>query len=238
MMNLAEAVDRGGFAIIPDVVSESDVDALLLALERADQAASARRRGSVYAVRNLLHVVPEVRALAGSPAIRALVERVLGPSAFPVRGILFDKNPDANWKVAWHQDLSIAVQGQRKVDGFGPWSEKAGVTHVQPPATVLERMITVRLHLDDCTADNGPVRVIPGSHSQGRLGSDDIQNWRDTTPEVVCLAFRGSALLMRPLLLHASSPAQRPAHRRVIHIEYASEDLPDELEWYDRAAAP
>jgi len=154
--------EEDGFALVPGAVSPSTVHALRSALGSAD-GDGVRRRENVYAIRNLLEAVPAVRELARSPGVRALVEPVLGAGAFAVRGILFDKTPDANWKVAWHQDLTIAVRGRREVEGFGPWSEKAGVVHVQPPAAVLERMVTVRLSLDPCGPENGPVCVIPGS---------------------------------------------------------------------------
>jgi hypothetical protein len=126
-------LEKDGYAIVPGAIGRAEVERLLAALDAAGGSEGARRRESVYAIRNLLDAVPEVRALAESPAVRALVEPVLGASAFPVRGILFDKTPDANWKVAWHQDLAIAVRERRDTPGFGPWSEKAGVTHVQPP---------------------------------------------------------------------------------------------------------
>ena len=96
----------------------------------------------------------------------------------PVRAILFDKTPSANWKVVWHQDLTIAVRERGVVSGFGPWSEKEGVVHVQPPIELLERMLAVRVHLDDCGADNGPVRVLPASHRVGRLSGEAIDEWR------------------------------------------------------------
>jgi len=230
---LAE-LDECGYALVPDVLGGDDVQRLLAALEEADEAEGVRRRESVYAIRNLLEAVPAVAGLARSPAVRALVEPVLGPGAFAVRGILFDKTPDANWKVAWHQDLTIAVRERVDVPGFGPWSEKAGVVHVQPPAAVLERMVTVRLHLDPCGPENGPVQVIAGSHRAGRLSADEIQRWRaERAPEAACIGI-GGALLMRPLLLHASSPSTLPAHRRVIHLEFAADDLPDGLEWHGR----
>jgi ectoine hydroxylase-related dioxygenase (phytanoyl-CoA dioxygenase family) len=148
-----------------------------------------------------------------------------------VRGILFDKLPEANWKVPWHQDLSIAVRGRVDVAGFGPWSVKAGVPHVQPPLPLLENMLALRLHLDDCDAANGPLRVIPRSHTGGRLSPTAIRAWRSQQAAVACLVPRGGALLMRPLLLHASSPALRPGHRRVIHLEFAAEGLPGGLQW-------
>lgn len=184
-------LDAHGFALIPDVVGEDGVGSLLAALDGADDVEGVRRRESVYAIRNLLEVVPDVAALARSAKVRALVEPVLGPDSFAVRGILFDKTPDANWKVAWHQDLTIAVRERREVEGFGPWSEKAGIVHVQPPAAVLERMVTVRLHLDPCGPENGPVQLIPGSHRAA--GS----------PRTTCSAGGRSAMRCR----RASGPA-------------------------------
>jgi ectoine hydroxylase-related dioxygenase (phytanoyl-CoA dioxygenase family) len=225
-----ERLDRDGFALIEHVLPAERVATLLHALSSAE-GEGVRRREGVYAIRNLLDV-PEVAALAGSRPIRDLVEPVLGEDAFAVRGILFDKTPDANWKVAWHQDLTIAVRARHPMDGFGPWSEKAGVTSVQPPATVLERMLTVRVHLDACGPDNGPVQVLPGSHRAGRLAPDQIDVWRaEAAPVATCLD-AGGVLLMRPLLLHASSPARSPAHRRVIHLDFAADPLPPPLEWH------
>ena len=106
-----------------------------------------------------------------------------GVRAFPVRALLFDKPPEANWKVPWHQDLSIAVRHKRDITGFGPWSNKAGVLHVQPRVNVLESMLTVRIHLDDCGKQNGALRVIPGSHTRGRLTDTEIRKAIET-PEV------------------------------------------------------
>ncbi len=207
-----------GFAVVEGVAAASEVERLL---------AAVAARGEVYAIRNLLEVVPEVRAWAESVACRGLVAPVLGPGARAVRGILFDKTPEANWKVPWHQDLTIAVQERLEVPGYGPWTVKAGVAHVQPPVAVLERMVAVRLHLDDCGADNGPVRVLRGSHRQGRMAAAPM----DAGEEVVCTVGRGGVLLMRPLLWHASSPAVSVAHRRVIHVEFAAAELAGGLRW-------
>lgn len=229
----ADSVHRDGFAIVPDVLDSAACERVLTALDAAGNGDGARRKGSVYAIRNLLDV-PEVARLARSEAVRALVEPVLGRTCFAVRGILFDKTPDANWKVTWHQDLTIAVRDRAEMDGFGPWSEKAGVVHVQPPAPVLERMLTVRLHLDHCGPQNGPVRVVPGSHAHGRLDATAVESWRERVAEVPCCTAAGGALVMRPLILHASSPATLPAHRRVVHLEFAADPLPGGLEWHAR----
>lgn len=222
--------DAAGFALLPRVFESEDVERL-----RAIAPFAGGRRGGV---RNLL-AVPGFAELALSPAMMRLVEPVLGPDAVAVRGLFFDKTPEANWKLPWHQDLMIAVD--RRVEGMAGWgaaSVKDGVPHVEPPVAVLERMLAARIHLDDCGADNGPLRVIPGSHAHGRLTPEAIERWRCEVPEVVCTAAAGDVLLMRPLLLHASSAAHAPAHRRVIHIEYASaEPLPGGIGWWAGSAA-
>jgi ectoine hydroxylase-related dioxygenase (phytanoyl-CoA dioxygenase family) len=182
-------------------------------------------------VRNLLDESKEVQDLASSEEIRALLEPLMGADFFPVRGILFDKIPDANWKVPWHQDLTIAVQERVDVEGFGPWSVKADVIHVQPPTTILEKMLTVRIHLDDCGEDNGALRVIAGSHLSGRIPEAEISSCRARGHEQICAVAAGGALLMRPLLLHASSPSRLPGHRRVVHLDFASATLPSGLRW-------
>jgi hypothetical protein len=229
---LRAALARDGYAIVPEAVDVGTVDGLLTALAASAAPVDGLRAGT----RHLLRDVPAVRALARSTALRAVAEAALGPGAFAVRGILFDKTPGANWKVIWHQDLTIAVREQRDVPAFGPWTEKSGVPHVQPPAALLAGMVAVRLHLDDCTEANGPVRVLPGSHLDGRLSPTAIDRWRATTPEIVCTVPRGGILAFHSLLLHASSPAREPAHRRVVHLEYAAAEwshLPGGLMWYD-----
>ena len=216
-----DRIGADGYAVVADVLDAAAVEALIAAL--SFDAAN---------VRNLL-AVPAVAAVAASAAVRAIVEPVLGAGARPVRGILFDKTPAANWRVPWHQDVSIAVR-RRVADaaGYGPWSVKAGVAHVQPPAAVLADMITVRLHLDDCGADNGPLPVVPGSHADGVLDAADIGRWRASVPEAVATVGRGGAVVMRPLVLHASSPAVVPGRRRVVHVEFAGGGpLPGWVEW-------
>jgi hypothetical protein len=131
-------------------------------------------------------------------------------------------------------DLTIAVEERIETDGFGPWSVKEGVVHVQPPPQILASLVTIRLHLDDCTADTGALRILPGSHLQGELGNEAISKWTDHQTPVTCEIRKGGALLMRPLLLHASAPAKNPSHRRVLHVEYAAIELPNGLKWSER----
>lgn len=192
---------------------------------------NVRTRGGVYAIRNLFDVSAQMAALAVSPKLRAIVEVHLDTSAFAVRGTLFDKIAGANWLVPWHQDLTICVEERAVVAGYGPWTRKAGVHHVQPPAKILERMLSVRLHLDDCDESNGALRVLPGTHRLGRLTAQRIAEEVRNRPAATCSARAGDVLLMKPLLVHSSSAASRAAHRRVIHIDYAYGPLDDGLRW-------
>jgi ectoine hydroxylase-related dioxygenase (phytanoyl-CoA dioxygenase family) len=219
---MSYSLAEDGFEIVPSVLTETEIEALQSALNALKICPGHR---------NIMQRVPDVAALATAPKILGLLENLLGAKPFPVRSIFFDKTPEANWLVPWHQDLSIAVKQQLDVSGYGPWSTKDGVPHVQPPVKILESMVTLRLHLNDCDESNGRLRVIPGSHRLGRLDAASIVKVRSTQKEVGCSMHAGDALLMRPLLLHASSEASAPAHRRVIHLEYATCPLPDGLEW-------
>ena len=236
-MNYVESIERDGFVVSEDIVDATTVDLLLRALTDVHgRDLHKQRAGRAFGIRNLLNVVPFTRELANGPACRSIVEPVLGSTARVVRGIYFDKHRDANWKVAWHQDLTIAVQERIEVDGYGPWSIKAGINHVQPPIGVLEHMLAVRLHLDHTDESNGAIRVLPGTHQHGRVDATQIQYWKEQRQAVTCVVQRGGAMLMRPLLLHSSSPAVEPGHRRVLHFEYSSIDLPGGLRWFEEPA--
>jgi ectoine hydroxylase-related dioxygenase (phytanoyl-CoA dioxygenase family) len=187
----------------------------------------------VYGVRNLLEICPDVRRLAAEDAVRQFVTPILGDQAFAVRAIFFNKVPDANWSLFWHQDSVIAVADRVDAEGFVGWSQKAGVWQVQPPADVLGKMVAVRVHLDDCGPENGPLRVLPGSHRSGWL-DDDLDEWKSRVNEVVCAVGCGGVVTMCPLTLHASAPSQSVSNRRVIHIEYAADSLPGNLQWNSR----
>jgi ectoine hydroxylase-related dioxygenase (phytanoyl-CoA dioxygenase family) len=226
----AGMLHNDGYVLIESILDGDTIAALIESLAISEMTRLSRGQ-SVFGGRNLLDS-PDIRALASSPALRTLVEPVVGPSAKPVRALFFHKTAEANWPVLWHQDLSLAVADHHEIEGWGPWTLKGGVPHVQPPRAILDEMLTVRIHLDDCGPHNGPLRVLPGTQKIGRLDRKRMTELRRSTPEVTCTGPSGSVLLMRPLLLHASAPAKVPTHRRVIHIEFAPADLlPPPLTW-------
>ncbi len=217
---------RDGFSVERNVVDKRTLDQIIAAVERLPTSP-----GSVN-VRGLLGRVPKTCALLECPRVRELVADVLGPTAVVVRSLLFDKVTGANWNVPWHQDQIIAVAERHDVPGFAAWSLKEGVPHVRPPAEVLARMLTLRFHLDRCDLDNGPLKVLPGSHREGFLSSDAVAAWVARREFVVCTVEPGDLVVMRPLLLHASDRAIQATHRRVVHFDLASGSLPGGLEWH------
>jgi len=223
-------VEEHGFTIVPNLLDATEVQKLIEALGAAD-VAGTRARG----VRNLAWQVRAVDDLAASRGPRGLAEAVLGPGPRLVRSILFDKVPESNWAIRWHQDKTIAVKERIEVRGYGPWSIKEDVTSVQPPARVLEDMISIRIHLDDCGPDNGALQVIRGSHRRGKLTGAKADEWITTHPSEVCAVRAGGALVMKPLLLHASPASLKPSHRRVVHLDYAVGDLDGGLQWSEMA---
>lgn len=253
MTNFIQEIEENGFATIDSYLNLDSVDLLIKAID--DLNLSPGRAG----IRNLLELSPYIQKLAQGQEICSLVEPILGDKVRVVRGIFFDKQPTANWKVPWHQDVTIAVKNRLDVAGYHPWSIKAGIHHVQPPTAILEQMLTVRIHLDRTDESNGSLKVIPGSHAHGKLNdieSDSLsakadavpngrltptrtetlrERWKQLSSGISCNLEPGGVLLMRPLLLHASSMATIPSHRRVIHLEYASHPLPSGLAWYSDA---
>lgn len=215
---------RHGYAIADLVLSDSACERITSDLPDVD----AQRGG----VRNLIEH-PNVVSMVRSPKFAAAIGI---PGLVAVKATLFDKTPQSNWRVQWHQDRMIAVKERRDVEGFGPWAVKRGVTHVEPPVRVLEEMVAVRVHLDDCGPDSGPLRVIPRSHKLGKLSDEQIAELTANALMAELALPQGALLLMRPLLLHASPPAVHAGHRRVLHIELAPRDVIAPLEWWSAVA--
>jgi len=222
-----------GFQIVPSLISDSECNLLAAELSALFESQQTSAKNKIGGVRNLLRNSLRVNETATSANLVSCLEGLLGRKVFPVRAIFFDKTAESNWHVPWHQDLTITVVEQIETPGFVAWSVKDGILHVQPPREILEGMITVRLHLDDCHADDGALKIITGSHLNGKLDTSQITEWTSKQKSVACEVSKGDALLIRPLLLHSSSPAKNPSHRRILHIEYAAQELPNGLKWFD-----
>ncbi|WP_367873549.1 phytanoyl-CoA dioxygenase family protein [Luteolibacter sp. Populi] len=177
--------------------------------------------------------LPAVLAAARQLKSELIGTNILPSSSVAIQAIAFDKTPGKNWKVAWHQDLMFPFARPVEAPGFELATKKDGVDFARPPVAVLQDLLAIRLHLDPCDEPNGPLRVSPGSHLRGVIPSAGCAALAKEFGEINCLAREGEALLMKPLLLHASSPAISPGHRRVIHYVFHTGDLMDE-EWHRR----
>lgn len=218
MTNLS---DRG-YSVLQAVLSAQDVAETLRQLSSTPISGAGSRHFLAH---------PWCRELAGQLRSHPVLSALLPPRGVAVQCTYLDKGPDRNWLVAPHQDLAIPVLEQVAHPALGAWSEKEGQHFVQAPEALLEQLLAVRLHLDDCGSGNGPLRVVPGSHRHGRLSAPMTQALRAATPEVPCLLAAGDVLVMRPLLLHASSRALAPGHRRVLHFLFGPESPGYGLEW-------
>jgi hypothetical protein len=200
-----------GYEILENVVAPADCDRL------AAEIASRSRAGSRHLMSH-----PAVRELASSRPLLDLARERVGPTAVPYRATLFNKSGVRNWLVVWHQDTTLPLASRTDSTEWGPWSVKDGVTYAHAPTWALANIVALRIHLDESTTENGPLRVIPGSHREGVLTDDAVFRISREREAVDCIVGRGGVLRMRPLLIHASSKAIRPESRRVLHLEFAA----------------
>lgn len=210
-----EAIEEHGFAVVPRVLSTRELIPILVSL--ADLEPPRGKAGIRHVVNH-----PTVKVVAQNPRMLEMAQAVLGSAAFAFRATLFDKTPEGNRLLSWHQDTALPVQEQVEATGWTGFREKEGVLYAHAPASVLEHVLVLRLHLDDCSEQNGPLRLIPGTHGLGILSEAEIERHATYDDAVDCVAARGSVVAMRPLVIHASSRSRSQAPVRVLHIEYAA----------------
>ena len=203
-----------GYSIVEGVLSDAECDDLGEALANGSEARG--RAGQ----RHLMGSAA-VRRVATQPRVMELAAAALGGCAVPYRATLFVKSGRRNWLVVWHQDTALPLAQRLACAQWGPWSTKAGVLYAHAPAWALERIVALRIHLDASTPDNGPLRVVPGTHRAGVLDDESVFAMARQGSAVDCVVGRGGVVLMRPLLIHSSSKARVDRPRRVLHVEYA-----------------
>lgn len=213
-----------GFAIVPGVLNDAECDRLSLLVRSCGDPGSRRLLGEEWCA-------DLAKTVRSHPEVVALI-----PTDYvAVQCTYFEKSVSTNWLVAVHQDLSIPVESRVDHPDLSGWSEKEGTLYVQPPVGLLQQLVAIRINLDTCGEDDGPLRVVPGSHLLGRVSLEAAPSIRADRGEVVCPTPRGSAMAMRPLLLHASSKARGASKRRVLHFLFGPRSLPYGLRWQDAA---
>lgn len=229
-----DLISNEGFTIIDNVFTSYQVDTLINIISKVDSSKSTfRKTNNLFAIRQFLKEVPSVNSIIFN-RIDPIINDLFGSSFFPVKSIYFDKPGESNWFVSYHQDLTISVDKKVDTVGYGPWTVKQDQFAVQPPLYILENNFTVRIHLDETNENNGALRVIPKSHLKGIYRPEAI-DW-NKEQEVVCAVQKGGIMIMKPLLLHASSRTINNKQRRVIHIEFSNQTLPNPLNWSEAPA--
>ena len=220
--SIATTLASQGFFILHGFLDEKELAQLRQACQPiADQ----------YGVRQVLQGYPSIRQALNWTKLYALLQAADMMDAQAARSIFFNKNAAHNWLVSWHQDMTICINKKIELAGYTKWTYKKGVHYAEPPAAILEAMLTCRIALDDAGAENAALKVIAGSHNSGKLDETQIQNISKTSAHNTCVMRAGDILLMKPLLLHASDKAKLATQRRVLHLEFSASELPPPLHW-------
>lgn len=218
-----------GFAMLRYVYTRKELNQIKTAI---DQYFKNNSEKEAYSIRRLFVAIPELKSVVLNANLQSILKKI-HPDLRLSKAIFFDKTPDSNWYVTWHQDITINVAGKKETEGYSGWSKKDGFFSVCPPEEVLKNTITIRVHLDDADEYNGALKVIPGSHNK-KLSDAEIQLITQNSLAYDCVIRAGGIHLMRPLLLHASAKAVNQKHRRVVHLEFTSAQLPEGLTWAEK----
>jgi ectoine hydroxylase-related dioxygenase (phytanoyl-CoA dioxygenase family) len=176
-----------------------------------------------HSVKFLFSTIPEIKNVV-LPNIIAILNKI-GPNYRCISSTYYDKPPGSKWELGFHQDVHIHLKYKLDDIRFRSWIQRDKYYQVQPPIEVLENIVAIRIHLDDCKIENGALRIIPESHKMGLINMADykIENIVDIEMK------EGDILKISPLLLHASGDNSTGERRRVIHLEFSNINLP----WYE-----
>ena len=236
-MNYSKEINSEGFAIIEAIYSDSEVEKIISEIEKVTQAttdnATFRKSNDLFAIRQFHKEIPETLPYVFNQNLLEFIKTNFGQNYFITKTIYFDKPEKSNWFVSYHQDLTISVNKKIDVKHFENWTVKQNQFAVQPPKEILDNNFTIRIHLDRTTKDNGALKVLNASHKKGISRVENINLNEEI--ETICEVEKGGIMIMKPLLFHASNKTTNNERRRVIHIEFSNQILPNELEWSEKA---
>ena len=235
-MNKIQEIASEGFAIFENIYTKKEVNKLISTIEKVTNYNSGkstfRKSKDIFAIRQFLNETPETLQLIFNESLKEIIKTNFGENYFITKSIYFDKPEMSNWFVAYHQDLTISVNKKIEIENFENWTIKQNQFAVQPPKSILESNFTIRIHLDKTTKKNGALKVINKSHEKGIYRIENIEI--NTETESYCEVESGGVMIMKPLLFHASNKTTNNERRRVIHIEFSNQELPNELKWSER----
>jgi ectoine hydroxylase-related dioxygenase (phytanoyl-CoA dioxygenase family) len=210
-----EQYDREGFLVFEELITPAEAAQLL---DRLDAILRDERRppgvvlqvepalqragetdvpfvDSIRKVDGLAEHEPLYAALARDPRLIGILSDLLGPDIKLFRNSLMMKPAHHGSAKPYHQDSAY-------------WS-------IDPPS-----LASCWLALDEATAENGCMRVLPGSHKQGILAHQHLADYQvdeetlDTANETSVPLGPGGCLIFHSMLLHATAPNASPRPRR------------------------
>ena len=229
-------INSEGFAIIDKVYSENEIEKIIFEIEKVTESenenSTFRKSEDLFAIRQFHKEIPETLNTIFNQNLREIIKLNFGENYFITKSIYFDKPEKSNWFVAYHQDLTISVNKKVEIENFENWTTKQNQFAVLPPKEILEQNFTIRIHIDKTTKENGALKVINKSHRKGIVRTENIEIENET--ETICEVEKGGIMIMKPLIFHASNKTTNNERRRVIHIEFSNQKLPEELEWSEK----
>ena len=229
-------INSEGFAIIDNVYSENEIEKIISEIEKVTENetenSTFRKSDDLFAIRQFHKEIPETLNLIFNQNLREIIKLNFGENYFITKSIYFDKPEKSNWFVAYHQDLTISVDRKVEIQNYENWTTKQNQFAVQPPKEILEQNFTIRIHIDKTTKENGALKVLNKSHRKGIVRTENIGLVNET--ETICEVEKGGIMIMKPLIFHASNKTTNNERRRVIHIEFSNQKLPNELEWSEK----
>lgn len=225
-------LNKIGYALIDNIYSIDEIVSITNCIEshKIDDHL-INESDKLYAIRQLIEAIPNLKGLIFNEKLLNILNQLFKSDYFLTKAIYFDKPPKSNWFVAYHQDISISVDKKTEIQGYKNWTHKKGIYGVQPPLKILEDTVTIRIHLDNTTKDNGALKVIPKSHLKGLIRKN-TKDW-NLEGEKICNVKQGGIMLMKPLLLHSSNRTINNKRRRVIHLEFNHNYLPNPINWLE-----
>ena len=235
-MNYLNEINSEGFVIIENVYNDNEIEKIITEIEKITankfKNPTFRKSENLFAIRQFHKEIPETLNFIFNNNLKEIIKLNFGENYFITKSIYFDKPKNSNWFVAYHQDLTISVNKKIEIDKFQNWTTKQNQFAVQPPREILDNNFTIRIHIDKTTHKNGALKVFNKSHKKGivKIESFDINKEKET----ICEIDKGGIMIMKPLLFHASNKTTNNKRRRVIHLEFSNQPLPNEIEWSEK----
>lgn len=209
-----ESLDRLGYVVLEDVVSPQFVDSLnnridqLFELEGEQAGSEFKREAGCRRLANLVNKGESFQEVICHSAVLEHVGHVLGDfklSSLNVREVNSMDSDASPIRQPLHSDMG-AVPDER-----GAW------------------VCNALWMLQDITVENGPLRVVPGTHRTGLLPSEAMDDpTADHEDQVLITGRAGTVVIFNAHLWHGGMENRSGSPRRALHAFYCRRDKPQQ----------